>query len=318
MVVDSLREHRDVTEVIPAVKVLQLHRSAAAAVALTHPHLDHSDGLPSVLDHRIAESPVGCLAAHFDPPERWRGNADGQVELKAAATEAALQRIFDIWEREPMSRWELVTHAERTLGEGTVTVVHPPADRAPRLAAGRDPNRASSPLMVDWAGPSVLLGADLPNTEWRRVAASFPRSGELVSTPVLKVSHHCSVKAQHQLVIGRAPRRDRACIATPWTWGARSKRLPRFETDHGVDKLLETAHELLLSSMPHPYDVRRGQRLTRKAADRTRQQRRVGSELLLDIEPLAPSVDDCWVHVAIDQNGRVAAQVGPAAVAIVP
>jgi hypothetical protein len=316
LVVDSLRQRDNATEAIPALRVLDLHESRASAIVLTHPHLDHSDGLPAVLDRRNENAPVGCLAAHFDPPERWRGNPDSEVELSGSATEAALQRIFDIWERDPGARWDLTTGTEQALGNGRATVIHPPADRAAQLARASDPNRASSPLLIEWEGPPVLLGADLPSVEWRRVPATFAGSGSLVATPILKVSHHCSGKAQHELVIGLPPRKSRACVATPWNKGSKGRRLPRFDDGEGVQVLLETVNELFLSSMPTPYDLARGNRITRATANSSRHQQRVGGEVVLDVDPPVPSVADSWVHIALSADGSVAVELGAAAVVV--
>lgn len=319
LVVDCLRQRGGTQEDVPAASLLDIQGSSAAAVVLTHPHLDHADGLPHVLDRRVPGGPVGCLATNFEPPERWRGNPDSERELAGAGTEAALQRIFDIWEQEPEARWDLTTDVSRPLGDGNVCVVHPPANRAVALARGSDPNRASSPLLIEWGDARVLLGADLPNVEWRRVPQSFARSASLATTPVLKVAHHCSGKAQHEVAIGRSPRTRRACLATPWTKGAKARRLPRFEPDEGVDVLLRIVDEILLSSMPNPYDLARGQRLTRAVAESSRQQERVGEELILDREAAPPAVTDAWVHVALARSGDVeAVRLGPAAVTLVP
>ncbi len=318
LVADSLRQRQGGGETIPAVSLLEAHQAEASVVALTHPHLDHADGLPSILDRRGPSGAVGCLAAHFEPPERWRGNPDSEIELSGSATEAALQRVFDIWEREPQTRWDLTTDQTRALGDGSVRVVHPPEGRAAALARGTDPNRASSPLVIEWEGAELLLGADLPTTEWKRVPQTYARSGSLAGTGALKVSHHGSIKAQHEIAIGYAPPSSRVCVATPWTKGARGHRLPRFEVDHGVDVLLAVATELQLSSMPTPYDLGRGRRLTRAEAEQSTLRRRIGGDLVLDVEPSPPDAMDAWVHVALDRDGNIAAiQLGEAAVTVV-
>jgi len=75
----------------------------------------------------------------------------------------------------------------------------------------------------------------------------------------------------------------------------------------------------MLSSMPTPYDVTQGQRLTRAIAEATRRQQRVGAELVLEVEPPPPSVRDAWVHVALGEDGSVVStKLGPAAVVILP
>lgn len=317
LAVDSLRQRRESHEQIPAAVLLDKHGATASAVVLTHPHLDHADGLPHILDRRGQHSPVGCLAAHFEPPEKWRGNPDTEQELAGAATEAALQRIFDIWEREPDARWDLTTNESRELGDGTVRVVHPPPDRGAKLAKGSDPNRASSPLLIEWERASILLGADLPSVEWRRVPRTFASHESLATTSALKVSHHGSKKAQYELAVGEPPPTSRASVCTPWTKGARPVRLPRFEKDEGVDVLLRSLESILLTSMPTPYDLSNGQELSRSAAELSRQQRRVGDSLVMDVEPPPPSVEDAWVHIAVGPEGEVLGRtMGPAAVTL--
>jgi len=317
LVVDSLRQRAGTDEQVPAATILDRYQATAAAVVLTHPHLDHSDGIPQILDRRKPQSPVGCLAAHFEPPEKWRGSPDSEQELAGSATEAALQRIFDIWEREPESKWDLTTNETRAVGEGQVQVVHPPAGRGLKLARGSDPNRASSPLLIEWEHASLLLGADLPSVEWKRVPKAFRSHGALSSTSALKIAHHGSKKAQYELAIGRPPPTSRACVCTPWTKGARLLRLPRFEDGEGVDILLQALESILLTSMPTPYEMSNGQTLTRSAAERSRQQRRIGDELIMDVEPPPPPVADAWVHLAVGPDGNVLERsLGPAAIVL--
>lgn len=266
----------------------------------------------------MASSAVGCLAANFEPPQRWRGNPDAERELAGGATEAALQRIFDIWEREPATRWDLTSDEIRPLGDGRVTVVHPPASRALSLARGTDKNRASSPLLIAWREATVLLAADLPNVEWGRLSRSFSRSDLLATTSTLKISHHGAAKAQHEIAIGKPPPVARASVATPWTKGARGRRLPRFESNEGIHALLKAVDEVHLSSMPTPYANSAPRRLTRATAEASRRQQRIGGELVLEIEPPSPLVTDAWIHVAVDPAGNVASiLLGNAAVCVV-
>jgi hypothetical protein len=270
LAVDCVRQRDGTQEQTPATSLLDLHGSSAAAVVLTHPHLDHADGLPHVLDRRATGAPVGCLAANFEPPERWRGNPDTERELAGAATEAALQRIFDVWEHEPQARWDLTTETSQPLGEGSVCVVHPPAERATALARGSDPNRASSPLLVDWCEAHVLLGADLPNVEWRRVSQSFERSASLATTPALKIAHHGSGKAQHEigsgdrradrghvwLRRGQRPRRGVAYRGSRWAKASTccSKRSTRSLSHRCRRRTISATGSDSLEQSPRPLD----------------------------------------------------------------
>lgn len=318
LVIDSLRRSLDRAEEIPAVRLLDLRAEEAAAVALTHPHLDHADGLPAVLDRRRPGSPVGCLKAHFDPPDRWRGSHDSEEERKQAATEAALQRIFDIWEEEPEAEWDLLSQEKRAVGDAVATVAHPPADRAAKLAKRKYANRASSPFLVEWEEASVLLGADLPSREWRRLPSHFSASAGLSATGVLKASHHGSGDAQHVVAIGTPPRRARPCLITPWSRAERGRRLPRFEDEQGLDMLLETVEEVRLTAMPVPHDAIATPLFRRRDGLKSHKRERVG-DLVLDFEPEQPRVDEAWIHVAIRGDGSVdKIQQGPAAVTVKP
>jgi hypothetical protein len=317
LVVDSLRRRSVGDEENPAAKLLDALNARASCVVLTHPHLDHADGLPAILDRRLPGTPVGCLPGFLEPQERWRASHDTAEELRHAATEAALQRIFDTWERDPSSRWDLFTGSRRPIGSGVIHVVHPPRSRAAALVRARDVNRASSPLLVTWKRANILLGADLPAREWRRVPSHFRRAAALAITTAIKASHHGSGEAQHPVAIGTPPRRARPCLITPWTKGAHPKRLPRFDDNEGIHTLLECVAEVHLTSPPMP--VSGSQRFARADAQRARVRQRIGAELIFEVDPAPVDVSDAWLHVAIDPRGTVAEdRLGPAAVAILP
>src|SRR4051794_23800400 len=66
LVVDSFRRMTRDTERHPALAVLELFEASPSAVALTHPHQDHSSGFASLVARRRAGGRVGWLAE----PER--------------------------------------------------------------------------------------------------------------------------------------------------------------------------------------------------------------------------------------------------------
>ncbi len=318
LIVDALRQHGARPPGVPAATVLHDRGEQAAAIALTHPHLDHTDGFATLLDYRAEGGAVGCLAAHLDLPSRWRGSPDGEEELKQSATEAALQRIFDIWESEPKARWDLVADASLDVGAGRVRVLHPPDERAQSVAKHRDRNRASAPMLIEWAAMGLLLGADLPNVEWKRLPQHFSSASTLALTAGLKASHHASGKAQHNLALGTEMTDPRAVLATPWTRGGDERKLPRFEAGNGVDRILRSAPALHMTALPMPGREPANKVLSLASARALESHERIGGELTIDFHAPPSNWDEAWVHVAWDASGSAIRQdLGDAAVSII-
>ncbi|MGH8907140.1 MAG: ComEC/Rec2 family competence protein [Egibacteraceae bacterium] len=136
------------------------------AVVLTHPHADHSGGLPAVL----ASLPVGVLLVGPAPLNRLT-----EVAPSAVTTyQTAAARHIPI---------EAVTAGQRfTLGSAGVDVLGPPGDGS----LGDQANENSLILRVSGDGGSILLTGDAEAVAQTRL---LQRPDRLRAT-VLKVPHH--------------------------------------------------------------------------------------------------------------------------------
>lgn len=308
LVVDSLRHVDRTMDANPAIALLEMHGAQASAVVLTHPHADHAHGFARLLVHRRPGAPVGCLTSYIEPPAAWERSPDAARVLAGATVEAAVSAVVDAWERDPASRWDLVSGEERPVGEANVAVLHPAAVLADHWPARSDLNQLSSPLHLTWKGLSLVLGADLPWPQWELLSRTSAIA-ELAQAHALKASHHGSRNAQHAVVIGQPPPVDRHCVVTPWN---RGRKLPRYEDNEGVDVLLRCIHEVVVTTAPHPSLC--GTTSTRSQAADTVQRRRLGNRLLLEYESDSAEVFGGWVHASFDATGaRTCLQLGTSA-----
>jgi beta-lactamase superfamily II metal-dependent hydrolase len=308
LVVDSLRRVDGTNDANPAVALLEMYGAQASGIVLTHPHADHADGFAQVLACRRRGAPVGCLANYLDPPAAWERSPDAARVLAGATVEAAVSAVKDAWDRDPASRWDLVAGEERTVGEANVAVLHPATVLAEHWPDRSDLNQLSSPLHLTWNGLSLLLGADLPWPQWELLNRTS-LIAEIAQAQALKASHHGSRNAQHSVVIGQPPPVDRHCVVTPWN---RGHKLPRYEDDEGMDLLLRSIQEILLTAAPHPSLC--GTTSTRSQVGDTVQRRRLGNRLLLEYEPAPAQVFAGWVRASFDATGgRTCLQLGTSA-----
>ncbi len=63
-----------------------------------------------------------------------------------------------------------------------------------RASWSDEANEISSAMLVEWEGLRLLLGADVPNTQWPGIAADFPA---LADHHAMKIPHHGSREAIH-------------------------------------------------------------------------------------------------------------------------
>lgn len=138
---------------------------ALDAVALSHPHADHSDGLPAVL----GTMPVGVLLVGPRPPPPDAPASVGETLAVAARLGVPVQPVADGW--------------RFALGAAAVEVLGPPADGS----LGDDANENSLVLRVEAPGAVALLTGDAEFEAQRRLLAVHP--GRL-RADVLKVPHH--------------------------------------------------------------------------------------------------------------------------------
>ena len=288
--VDSLRQQRDPEDVIPAFELLRAHKAKLSAAVLSHPHADHVGGFARLLDLREPGSPLGCLAKYVDAGSDWQLDDDAGAVLSRGAADVALNRIDDVWRREPESRWDLLAGERRSVEDAELEILHP--SRLPR-ARPRDLNKVSSPIQVSWKECRILLGADLLQAGWRAIGRAYAATG-LDEAGALKAAHHGSAGAQHPLAIGEPPPTDRLCVVTPFN---RGRPLPDYSEGEGVERLLRS-HELVgVTALP----AGSGDAPVSRAALTPR--RGSFGELRLSHEPASRSPREAWLAVAFDADG---------------
>lgn len=304
--IDSLRQLDSSTDVNPALQLLESHEAELSLAALTHPHLDHVVGFADLLDRRIPKTPVGCVDAHFHSEKTWRTDKDASKVRDRSAANSALNRIDEIWRSEPASKWSLRAGDRKRVGELQLEVLHPKAIPARRP---RDLNALSTPILMRWHDCRFLLGADLPNSGWKKVEKLYEIHTEFTDAHLLKASHHASDAAQHHLAIGSPPPKDRVCVATPFNRGT---RLPSYADEGGIDQLLKTHRQVVLTNAP---EIARGTEVARANL----KPRKAGfGPMQLDFEPKPASARQAWVAIGFERDGtEVKRYVGDAAGTIV-
>lgn len=301
-VVDSLRRHQPDGEQNPAVLLLERFHAVPDVVVLTHPHLDHADGLASVLGRRRPGTLVGCAPIFLDQGADLE-SPDAEAVWRTGAAGLALEAIRDIWEREETARLVLSAGATFALGPAVIEVLHPPhSEPATPVPPNYDRNRLSSPMLLRWQGAAVVLGADLPYREWQGIARTSGGRGDLAAAHGLKVSHHGSKTAQHPIAIGTPPPSQRFVGLTPF---ARGHGLPSFDDDHGVAQLLNVVELLHMTACRVPVDSDRI--YTRNELKRATRRARFGEEMLVTYDEPLRGVETSWVAAAFEPSGVVAA-----------
>ena len=136
------------------------------AVVASHPHADHTDGLPAIL----ARVPTAAVLVGPVPPAQMDDPAASAVALEVVA---AQQEV-------PVTR----VHAGQRfrLGRASVEVLSPPADGS----LGSEPNDNSLVLRVTDGQHSILLTGDAEEAAQRRLL----QRPDLLAADVLKVPHH--------------------------------------------------------------------------------------------------------------------------------
>lgn len=239
---------------------------------------------------------------------------DPHLRYRSGVALQAINTILDRWARNPASRWLLDTGSSETLGEATVTVLSPsPEIRAKHLSSSSssqaaDPNLFSSALTVEWGGLRLVLGSDLvekPGQGWSRVVKQFTH---VVDHAGLKVAHHGSKDAYDRAVLQRATGNTPLCVVTPFA----SQRLPRFEDQEGIHKLLGHVAEVHLTSLPRAHSSQAAS----IAARFTRAE--LQSSGTFEFDPVTPGFPDCYVMAEFERGDpRPAVRSGPGSIVVV-
>jgi competence protein ComEC len=136
------------------------------AVVVSHPHADHTDGLPAVL----GSLGVGALLVGPTPPQQLEGVAASATAVEGVAVQRGV----------PVLR--LAAGQRFRLGVAQVEVLSPPADGS----LGREPNDNSLVLRVVSGDGAVLLTGDAEEAAQTRLL----RRADLLRADLLKVPHH--------------------------------------------------------------------------------------------------------------------------------
>ena len=149
-------------------------------------------------------------------------------------------------------RWDTFRGEPRTVGEATVTSLHPVRPVGP-AQWGDDPNAISSAMLVEWGNMRLLLGADVPSTEWPGIGDAFPGLSEHAA---MKVPHHGSREAIHEVFGDGTP--GRFWVITPF-----GSRACRARTDfanngepEGLSRALSFVNEVRADFAPFRHDLR--------------------------------------------------------------
>ena len=242
MVIDSFQAGRPRR---PAAEpIITRYGGRVEVLALTHPHADHFEGFIDLID-RYDEAMLGCVY-----PRDSRGTRDlsaDPITLLKEGAKPAYTRIWDEWERDHARRRTTFRGDTWSIGEATVTSLHPVRPVDPALWSD-DPNTISSAMLVEWHDLRLLLGADVPSGEWPGIAEAFP---DLNHHAAMKVPHHGSRGAIHPSFANGDP--ERFWVITPFY----PKNLPRAQDAtargerEGLSQVLSFVSEVRLTALPY-------------------------------------------------------------------
>ncbi len=311
MIVDSLVEPANSSPVDPAnsanpaIRLLHEHQAEPAALLLTHPHEDHAAGFDVLVEQWVG-SKIGYLSEHISPRGDRLTNPDFEQSLSSGLAEHAVSAVHDAWERFPNRKWDPIPGSSFSLGEAIITVLGPSKRAVKRAKAGKkvDFNTLSVPLAIDWSGTRVVLGADLPATEWQQIVKDIPpaRPGD---HHALKIPHHGSKAAQHKLLADPLDGRERCWVLSPWKLAGGT--LPRFEDGEGIDLLLSRVPEIHLTALPFatslPHGTSRAGRT--QIVNATKRSRFGDGEMILLNHPPPATSEEAWVSVSYAASGAL-------------
>jgi hypothetical protein len=294
-----------------AFHVFERYPGRKTCAVLTHCHRDHYPGFCDVLDEGDW-SHIGCSDLRVEHLASIGESADPE-ERQAGELEHLLATIRRNWEFRPTSRWWTWRSSSRLVGEAQLLSLHP-EESAVRKDRRSPPNDLSTAILLEWKATRLLLGADVEHLHWTPICTEF---GALGNHAAMKIPHHASLEALHEGILAGTP--GRAWIVTPYN---RGRRLPRFEDDQGLARLLRCENQVHLTGLPYAHD-----RQMDAPCRATRTELRLGSrprprefQLPGGLTGWALTTSDdlsCYVVAAFDAEGkRVFLSHGPGTVEV--
>jgi hypothetical protein len=311
LVIDSLLTGRGETAVEPVRRALADLDAVPELILLTHAHADHAAGMDRLIEAMPDSTRVATAVEDF--------HAAASAKLRGAAQRVeAAAALRSIKQLPPERRWGTDLQPE-SLGDATVTILHPSVERTAELIGdpSAHPNLLSSPVRIDWRDKSVLLAADLERDEW----AALATQNRLSDCDPTKVPHHGSPGAFDEVWAGAVPSapEHRTLLITPFN---RRPKLPDLDHPCGVPALVKRVQRIHLTALPfRPADLVRGEiKLAelRSVRDAAAAARRPLPKALGGTKP-AQSDDQphtAWVRVELDPTGTCSVTNGWASVTI--
>ena len=301
LVIDSFQRKETSLVVHPALELLERFGAFADAVVLTHPHIDHTNGLAALIDRLKPDGRVGWWP-DTSVTDKWKTN-NGGLSARCGAAEHAIAAIVRAWSEYPGSRWELSEGADPLIRGGAaisaLTPLKSSLDHAAAVTAP-DMNELSTAIFFRWENVSLVLGGDLVNLRGWDGLETLHGPEAFADTEGVKVAHHGSTEAQHSVALGTPPPTDRVFLATPYN---RGRKVPDYRPDGDVSKLLTVMNRLLISAHhgPRPPGTDSGDVPMRRLKPNEEQLPQVPVEL----DTTTPNVRDCWVAARWSSNGSL-------------
>lgn len=213
-----------------------------AAIVLTHPHQDHCKGFIELMDEN-ANAVIGCV--HPKQGTEGAGVPSDPIALLNQRAKPTYTRVWDEWEADESRKWQTFRHSILSVGDGTLTSLHPVSPLSAADWRGAARNDMSSGMRFTWHDVRLLLGADVTNASWPDIAGKF---ADLADHHAMKVPHHASREAIHD-TYGEGDR-NRLWIVTPFA----SQKLPRRNKGDGLAMALQFVDAVHLTSLPYSHD----------------------------------------------------------------
>ena len=250
--IDSARRQRKASLINPALAALEAYEAHLSLLVLTHPHLDHANGIRDLLERCNHDAVIAAVEPFMRTPSPYAVSidADDLGADQGGVAIAAHSAIQLAW-NDGHPQWEIEAGSTLLLGGCTFEVLTPGPDELQAFresGSADDFNELSAAIRLRWPDSGdLVLGADAGVSAWAAAQARLAPEDLAACEPV-KVPHHGSKYAIHPLLLPAVdPRPSRPMVLTPWSKG---EKLPRFEPGEGADQLLGATDALQLTSLP--------------------------------------------------------------------